>query len=102
MEHVLDYSIPDHSKTQGISGLWVSPADMVQSSRLAAKKAAKSSSEIRTIPLIRCATRSLSAIQRRTVREETSRQFATSLMVKKRGEAGMITPLPKAEAATAL
>ena len=33
--------------------------------------------------------------------EETSRRFAMSLMVKKRGEAGMVTPPPKTGAATA-
>jgi hypothetical protein len=73
-----------------------------QSPRRAAKNAAKSASEIRTTPLIRYATRSLSAIQRLTVRQETSRQFAMSLMVKKRGEAGMVTPPLKAEATTTL
>jgi hypothetical protein len=63
----------------------VSPTDMVQSSLWAAKKAAKSASEIRTTPLIRCTGRAPDLIQRRTLRVETSRQSATSLILKKRG-----------------
>src|SRR5437868_9417498 len=48
---------------------------------------------MRTRPLRRCATRSSSLIQRRTVRVETLRKFATSLIKKTRGNAAAVVLL---------
>jgi hypothetical protein len=62
-------------------------------SRWVAMNAMASASEMRTALPNRWIRRAPVLIQRRTVRDETSRKFATSPIVKKRGSAAPVPPL---------
>jgi hypothetical protein len=62
-------------------------------SRWVAMNARTSASEMRTALPNRWIRRAPVLIQRRTVRDETSRKFATSPIVKKRGSAAPVPPL---------